>query len=304
MGIGGYILQFYATLKEAGIFDDVERIMELGSQDIQCPDSTASVEFLLSYFEKPVSDSGTLKRFSVGPARQLFEHLGYEYACVDTDGRHGAVVLDLNFDSVTPDHLGRYDLVTNHGTTEHVLNQANAFKVMHDFTRPGGYMMHVLPFMNFVDHGYFSYQPVFFEELALVNEYTIHGIWILLPAGHHIPWKRGIEKFFQFGEGMSGVMVLYQKTSGAEFSVPFQGVYTNTRAAEVAKRYSYVIDGRSVNAAVGAQSFRQNAVSRVGDGKDPGSWRGTGGNPQLALFSFRELLSEARFRVRRRLRGA
>ena len=52
----------------------------------------------------------------------------------------GTLVLDLNFDEAPKDHWNKYGLVTNHGTSEHIMNQYNVFKMMHDFTRPGGVM--------------------------------------------------------------------------------------------------------------------------------------------------------------------
>src|SRR5262249_46465963 len=68
-------------------------------------------------------------------SRHLHEKLGFKYDCVDIDGNFGSLTLDINFDSVPPAFRGKYDLTTNHGTTEHVLHQRNAFKMIHDFTK-------------------------------------------------------------------------------------------------------------------------------------------------------------------------
>jgi hypothetical protein len=46
------------------------------------------------------------------------------------DGSLGSIPLDLNFDSIQTRHKGKYSLVTNFGTTEHVANQLNAFKII------------------------------------------------------------------------------------------------------------------------------------------------------------------------------
>ena len=63
-------------------------------------------------------------------ARDLWTALGFEYATIDLGQTPGAVPLDLNYDSL-PDNLkGRYDLITNLGTTEHICNQLNAFKAI------------------------------------------------------------------------------------------------------------------------------------------------------------------------------
>jgi hypothetical protein len=51
-----------------------------------------------------------------------------------------------------------FDLVINAGTTEHVSNQENAFRVIHDLTKRGGMMNHEVPAGGMIDHGFFSYQ--------------------------------------------------------------------------------------------------------------------------------------------------
>jgi hypothetical protein len=42
------------------------------------------------------------------------------------DGRPGSIPLDLNYDPAPNESLGKYQLVTNFGTIEHVANQLNA----------------------------------------------------------------------------------------------------------------------------------------------------------------------------------
>ena len=40
-------------------------------------------------------------------------------------------------DQVPPDGRGKYGLTTNHGTSEHILDQRNTFNAIHDFTARG-----------------------------------------------------------------------------------------------------------------------------------------------------------------------
>jgi SAM-dependent methyltransferase len=75
---------------------------------------------------------------------------------------------DLNL----PFDLGkRFDVCINNGTTEHVFNQANCYKAIHDHTAPGGVMIHWTPCLGWVDHGLFNVQPGFFHDLATANGY-------------------------------------------------------------------------------------------------------------------------------------
>ena len=72
--------------------------------------------------------------------------------------------------------MGRYDLVTNFGTTEHVANQLNAMKIIHDLTAVGGVMIHNVPLQGFMNHGLVNYNMKFFWMLARSNGYE----WVLV----------------------------------------------------------------------------------------------------------------------------
>ena len=104
-------------------------------------------------------------------ARVFWEWLGFSYKAIDIDDSPDSIALDLNFD-VTPNNMkNRYDLVTNFGTTEHLVNQLNAFQVIHELTKMGGLMMHTLPSQGMMNHGLFNYNPKFFWMLARSNGY-------------------------------------------------------------------------------------------------------------------------------------
>ena len=53
--------------------------------------------------------------------------------------------MDLNIHFVPADLQSKFDLVTNYGTTEHVLNQMLAMRSIHDLVKPGGLIHHDLP---------------------------------------------------------------------------------------------------------------------------------------------------------------
>src|SRR5262245_49155135 len=178
MGLGPPVIELYRQLKLQGALEGITEVMELGSQDFWCPQKNL-VTALVKAFGKTVVDPALLdtSNASQKPARLLYEALGIRYGCVDVDGRVGSVVMDLNFDPVPDVHKGKYGLVTNHGTSEHILNQYNVFKAMHEFARPGGVFVHAVPFTVHLEHGFFNYQPNFFEALARYNSYETLGIW-------------------------------------------------------------------------------------------------------------------------------
>lgn len=120
-----------------------------------------------SYYD-PVS-GGTNGAF----AGELFEAMGLRYLSIDIADGYRTQIIDLNRQSLPAELAGTFDLVLNFGTTEHVLNQYNSFKVIHEATRAGGYIFHSLPSVGFVDHGYVTYTGRFFFDLAGYNDYEV-----------------------------------------------------------------------------------------------------------------------------------
>lgn len=106
------------------------------------------------------------------PAADLWRWLNFDYRSVDLDGSPGAIPLDLNVDPCPPDMLGKAALVMNCGTTEHICNQFNAFKVIHDLTAVSGIMIHALPSQGYLNHGLVNYSPKFFWHLSAANGYV------------------------------------------------------------------------------------------------------------------------------------
>ena len=159
-------------------------------------------------------------------------------------------MLDLNFDSVPEEHKGRYGLVTNHGTSEHIMNQYNVFKAMHDFARVGGLLIHAVPFTVHLEHGFFNYQPNFFEALMRYNSYETLGMWVGPDwrLASLIPWDPILLDYLAFSAKTTHLLVAVQrKRYNKEFCVPFQKVYENMVPDEVRSRYEMVIDGEMVD---------------------------------------------------------
>ena len=142
--------------------------------------------------------------------------------------------------------MGKYDFVTNHGTSEHLLNQQNFFKVVHDLTKPGGLMLHAVPFTAHIEHGFFNYQPNFFEALARYNSYKLLGVWVG-PGWQQaslVPWEADILDYMVINSKTTHLLVaLSQKMYDTPFSVPFQGVYEPMTPDEVMQRYNLIVDG-------------------------------------------------------------
>lgn len=183
MAVDSHAIKLYDALRSDPAFGRGNAICDLGSQVIYGSSNSVRDIMVNTY----------------GFAR---------YVCIDIDGAHGALKLDLNW-AKFEDVGEQFAVVTNHGTTEHCLNQYNCFKFMHDLTCVGGLMIHMVPswpFCNYQDCFFFMSTEVF-ENIADANDYE----------------RVRCEQF----DGAIGayVMAVLRRTSDAEFRVPIQRQY-------------------------------------------------------------------------------
>src|SRR3990172_8654910 len=108
-----------------------------------------------------------------------------EYLAFDIAYGYRTTILDLNCAVLPASLQKRFDLVLNFGTTEHILNQLNCFKVIHDATKVGGYIYHQLPAIGYVNHGYVTYTGRCFFDLAIYNQYELIACWFEGPSGRN-----------------------------------------------------------------------------------------------------------------------
>jgi hypothetical protein len=272
MGLGPPILALYRQLKQLGILDQVTDVMELGAQNVWCPRAQI-VKELFRAFSKPDPPSDMLERFANwrGSASELHLALGMKYACVDLDPSFDSIALDLNFDEAPAELRGRYDLVTNHGTSEHL-------------------MLHAVPFTVHLEHGFFNYQPNFFDALARYNSYKTFGMWVGpdWQLTSLVPWEPSLLDYLVLNAKTTHLLVvLLQRLHDSPFCVPFQGHYETMIPDMAAARYSLVVDGELYD----GKRFKQ--LTKAGAIIEPGR--------RVDEISARELLRELHRRIFRRL---
>ena len=110
-------------------------------------------------------------------ARPFWCSLGFDYVAIDIVGEDIRRV-DLNRDCVPSDLRNFADLVVNAGTTEHIANQDNAFRCIHELTKPSGIMIHAVPCQGMLTHGLFNYTVKFFWRLCEANDYKALSLQI------------------------------------------------------------------------------------------------------------------------------
>ena len=184
MGMGASTLPLLMALKRQGHIADGCAVIEIGAQqlDDSFVGATADIAAVGRLFGAAMPPPGFARSgapdatnlLAGAPlARAFWTWLGLDYASIDIDGSPGSIALDLNCDDVPAERRGRYGVVTNFGTTEHIANQLQAFKIIHDLAAAGALMLHVLPTGGTFNHGLVSYNPKFFWLLGRSNGYKI-----------------------------------------------------------------------------------------------------------------------------------
>ena len=247
MGISIGVVEFLIELRTAGYLTPGGAVIEIGAQQLgsTCllhPDRLQHLGKLCGIHHPlslppadpapPVSEGSSQVLDSNAPfARDFWHWLGFQYAAIDIDGSPGSIPLDLNFDSIPQEHKGKYNLVTNFGTTEHVANQLNAFKIIHDLTAPNGVMVHELPAQGMFNHGLVNYNPKFFWLLARSNGYKfIHSDFMPSPTYSGLPDNvteflnsNNLAPLHPFGDykvADAGIFVVMQKSFDIAFVPP------------------------------------------------------------------------------------
>jgi hypothetical protein len=192
MALSAPFLSEFIDLKRSGALDGAQRVVEIGAHQLtncflQAKRELEEIYALYGARQPFLGEpkwAGSLNGFELlhsdAPSSQSFwTSLGLSYAAVEYQGHRGAIALDLNRDSVPAELRGSFDFLVNAGTTEHIANQDNAFRAMHDLVAPGGLMWHGVPAGGNMTHGFFNYTLKFFWHLCRENEYQIVKLRIL-----------------------------------------------------------------------------------------------------------------------------
>jgi hypothetical protein len=263
MGLAAGSIELLIRLRQGGFIPASGAVAEIGAQQLSNAFLRARdrLEFLgqlfgvTAKFGLPVPGTPTLVGgvellSETAPlARHFWEWLGFQYASIDIDGSPNSILLDLNYDVVPDWARQKFDVVTNFGTTEHVANQLNAFKIIHDLTAPGGIMIHAVPAQGLVNHGLLKYNPKWFWMLARSNDYrwldfdyTSRGHIADLPDNvieaivQHRPDIAERKTQYKVVDG--GLWATFQKVRDIEFIPPLD-VNTGTKTTNAAMMERY-----------------------------------------------------------------
>jgi hypothetical protein len=195
----GMTMAAVKRLDSYGLFGAGKNIADFGSSNLYSATAAEVEHFVRKYNPNnpSVFDAVWAQQFAAGTSYnstegglnssfvgELFDAAGMTYHSIDIAKGYQTTVVDLNRESIPPDFVGLFDTVLNFGTSEHILNQLGTFRAIHDATKVGGAIVHQLPNVGYVDHGYFTYTSRFFFDLAGYNEYEIVDYWLDMGAGN------------------------------------------------------------------------------------------------------------------------
>tara|TARA_B100000965_G_scaffold308006_1_gene267018 strand:+ start:1540 stop:2430 length:891 start_codon:yes stop_codon:yes gene_type:complete len=255
MGYSVETMSLFQFMHHLDLFSGIKSVVDLGSQELHFSEQDTTshpyreiIRRTLKLMGGPeVNDTDLAHLANRASVGEFFKLTGVDYTPLDADAWYGEP-FDFNLDTVREKDKGAYCLTMNAGTTEHLMDQNNAFRIVHELTRPGGYIVHALPFLGSINHGFFNYNPNFFWDLARFNSYEMLGIWVSPSAGAClIPWNDEVGRHLKVpterGSGIS-IWCLLRKEHDLDYCVPFQKGYEAAQAEENLARYNYALDGR------------------------------------------------------------
>lgn len=174
-------------------------ILQLGRQDVyfthqQAQRAANELGLNLPQIQITLSSKPEYAAQSFLSDTSTFQLLGFqECQATDKSGFESADFLfDLNEPSVPHELRGRFDVLLDGGTIEHVFHVPNALANVYHFLREGGRIIHMSPSSNYVDHGFYMFSPTLFHDYYQTNNFEINALHFFRHSPQRInktPWE-------------------------------------------------------------------------------------------------------------------
>lgn len=112
-------------------------------------------------------------------------------------------LFDLNGE-VPTELIGRFDVVFEAGTIQHLFHLPNVLCNIHSLLKPGGRVIHgMCTSNNHVDHGFYMFSPTLFWDYYTANRYRIENIFFyeFIPAWFRSKFHSGPWKVYRYSPG-------------------------------------------------------------------------------------------------------
>lgn len=189
MGTSSWNLDKICSLYDEGHFRMPAAIADIGCMQFSHPRNESVWKFAEHFGRVP--DKRVISAFDhYSYMGDLYRAAGFDYISIDIVDAPYVFRFDLNTDQIPSKLKGKYDIVMNTGTTEHVINQLNALKAIHDLAKPGGLIFSLFLLNGFGDHGLLRYCNRFVELLAKANNYQL--IFTEIHARTYTQWRQEV----------------------------------------------------------------------------------------------------------------
>ena len=190
MGIGATSLKFLVYCKRN--FDiNFTRTATLGR--LQFAKTFSSARLLKKHVLEPALNldeifvdgfcEGVLKHMGAGLV-ESFDYSDYECA---------THIVDMN-EPIDDSHKGKYTLLIDGGTSEHIFHVPNVYKNMMDMVEVGGHIICYVPTNNWCGHGFYQFSPelyfnLFAKERGFEIKTVAYGVGTSAGAGVKKLWE-------------------------------------------------------------------------------------------------------------------
>jgi len=153
--------------------------------------SMAEFKKYMPKYASSISEEKLKEDFDTPYAEKIFEDMYGKklYSLDGFDHEKPDIVHDLN--KPVPEELkGKYSMIIDGGTMEHVFNVPMLLKNCFDMLKVGGYMISMVPTNNFNGHGLYQFSPDFFySTFAKHNGMEIKDVFIVKFSAKDKVWK-------------------------------------------------------------------------------------------------------------------
>lgn len=94
-------------------------------------------------------------------------------------------IADLNHD-VSSEVTRKYDLVFDGGTTEHCFNVPSVLSNTVKFLKAGGYIIHLNPLNNWIEHSFYQFSPTLYYDFYYDNGFDNMNSWLYFRKDHNV----------------------------------------------------------------------------------------------------------------------
>lgn len=155
-------------------------------------------EFIRKKFSKRINSEYLFKMLGSTDV----DHLDFEKEKDDVD-----VVSNLNED-ISNDLKNKYNNIIDMGSIEHVFNITRLLKNYLKMLKINGYLVISTQSSNMIDHGYYSFSPIFFYDFFEINGFEVNNLYLrkVNPFYHGYPDEKS-KVYLYKGRGLENSII-------------------------------------------------------------------------------------------------